>query len=463
MRILLALSASLLLAACTDSPLDPDRIPSPVNAARQPQRLLTTSSVEIVDLGPGSAFGVNDRNEIVGFCDCLSGQRAALWRDGVLTELDDGGAVQSHAMAINVHGDIVGARYFSDFSPHAVLWTNGVPQDLPNATPDATYQFANGVNDDGTIVGVVGGTSRPHGAVWPRVGPPSLLPEPAGASFVYPMSIGNNGWVEGWTQMESGITRTLLWKGSDPSAEIVDLGQVGTKGQAGKGINDAGMVAGTLHDRAYRWQNGEYTMLGPAGSLSVGEAVNARGDVVGFIRNEGGNWTPTLWTADGRTVDLGFPPGANSGSAVDINNNGWIVGYAGTNGIFDRAVLWKVSADRDGDGVLDGDDNCPSVPNADQSDLDDDGAGDACDPPTPASIVDALQERVEALDPRLANPLSSKLDAAAKHIAAGRSAPAAGLLGAFKNQVNALVRRGEISSADAAALLARADAIIAML
>ena len=39
-----------------------------------------------------------------------------------------------------------------------------------------------------------------------------------------------------------------------------------------------------------------------------------------------------------------------------------------------------MSPDDDGDGVPDGDDNCPTTPNADQSDLDVDGLGDVCDP-----------------------------------------------------------------------------------
>jgi hypothetical protein len=45
-------------------------------------------------------------------------------------------------------------------------------------------------------------------------------------------------------------------------------------------------------------------------------------------------------------------------------------------------------ADSDGDGVLDGDDNCPETKNADQADSDSDGSGDACDPtPYPPEII----------------------------------------------------------------------------
>ena len=39
----------------------------------------------------------------------------------------------------------------------------------------------------------------------------------------------------------------------------------------------------------------------------------------------------------------------------------------------------RCNPDRDGDGVADGDDNCPSDSNSGQGDVDEDGVGDACD------------------------------------------------------------------------------------
>jgi hypothetical protein len=43
-------------------------------------------------------------------------------------------------------------------------------------------------------------------------------------------------------------------------------------------------------------------------------------------------------------------------------------------------LVYDAPPDRDADGVLDANDNCPTVPNADQRDTDGDGLGDACDP-----------------------------------------------------------------------------------
>ena len=48
----------------------------------------------------------------------------------------------------------------------------------------------------------------------------------------------------------------------------------------------------------------------------------------------------------------------------------------------DGAIIVVCAADADLDGVPDVFDNCPNDPNLDQSNVDGDDAGDACDPMT---------------------------------------------------------------------------------
>ena len=100
-----------------------------------------------------------------------------------------------------------------------------------------------------------------------------------------------------------------------------------------------------------------------------------------------GSSRATIWTADGTATDLNellpsdAPAGLVLGSAASVSESGAVVAQ-------DTAGGWWLlagggegpgDADADADGVDDAADNCPSVANADQADLDSDGAGDACD------------------------------------------------------------------------------------
>jgi NDP-sugar pyrophosphorylase family protein len=68
------------------------------------------------------------------------------------------------------------------------------------------------------------------------------------------------------------------------------------------------------------------------------------------------------------------------GSSVALAGDTAVIG-ADEGDLSGSAYVFSLLFDSDGDGVSDDVDNCPTVPNPDQSDSDGDGHGDACVPP----------------------------------------------------------------------------------
>ncbi len=116
-----------------------------------------------------------------------------------------------------------------------------------------------------------------------------------------------------------------------------------------------------------------YTLTGPVecGSFSLGP----QDTFVSFGSSSGISVGPSFFcTTTGVktfTSEAKFLP---RGEVMDpdLTNNVDVI-------IFEVLVVSPVT-DTDGDGVDDDADNCPNDANADQADIDDDGAGDACDP-----------------------------------------------------------------------------------
>ncbi len=94
------------------------------------------------------------------------------------------------------------------------------------------------------------------------------------------------------------------------------------------------------------------------------------------------------------------------GVTVGGNRYGWFVTNEFPFLAIDNSELSVTPPDTDGDGVADGVDNCPTNPNPDQEDGDDDGIGDACDTDNDNDGVDDEDDNC----PAVTNPSQSDVD-----------------------------------------------------
>jgi probable HAF family extracellular repeat protein len=154
---------------------------------------------------------------------------------------------------------------------------------------------------------------------------------------------GDNSTANGVNQLGHIVgdrdTHAFLWR----SGRITDLGDLGGGYSVATDVNNRDEVVrfstvagGAQH--AFLWRRGVMTDLGvlPGGDNSYAQAVNDRGEIVGWSATapENGSLHAFRWR-DGVMTDLGAPNGGQS-LALDISNQGEIVGESG--GV---AVRWR--------------------------------------------------------------------------------------------------------------------------
>jgi hypothetical protein len=182
---------------------------------------------------------------------------------------------------------------------------------------------ARGVNDAGVIVGdaATGGAGTAHrsAVVWFGRDQDPTAVEPAGAGDSTAFDINDDGWVVGVSD-QGGHQRGWVWKdGATTWIPEIDGGEI----KAELAINDEGTVVGGSGDRAFRWTiGGELVDLGPGEAVDI----NDDGDIVGFDGSADGNGA-VLWR-DGEKTDLNtrIADGWKLSIAEAINDDGWIAG-----------------------------------------------------------------------------------------------------------------------------------------
>lgn len=218
-----------------------------------------------------------------------------------------------------------------------------IPQ-APLGTPWLTFNTVD-VNDFGATIGWFGTGSSSwmsRGFRW-QSGAAVELVSPLGWN-AFPTAINAAGWVVGYSGFQIGVSPgAVMWDPQGTASFVADLRQAFD-------INASGQIVGFRPDasgvaRAFLYDQGVLTPLGTLDPQDKGDvyprAINDHGVVVGTSRF-GGREHAFRWTAATGMVelpDLGVSAFPFNVAALDVNDSGWIVGYA-PNGTSQATVVW---------------------------------------------------------------------------------------------------------------------------
>jgi hypothetical protein len=426
-----------------------------------------TPVYDVEDVTPHLPFRINASGEIAGarfvpqFATVPAVFRGGVWHD--LPPLM--GDPQGVLVGINAAGEAVGwssepstsfnhpcGRYRAVEGTTALAETSGLPANA----------FNRAINDDGVIVGC-------------RYDPP------APGSGCYPFY--DRAYVH-----RPGLGPEYLF---DPTPEPLQGGDsCAHDANAETAVGYRFRVDQNFQQRAFRYDIASGTLAfleTPTAFMDVAWAINEHGAIAGSGRHLAapfGGSQAFVWTTAGGIVDLGVAStGAFESAGRGINEAGDVVGSMTFPGAVLRAFLARGGSAYDLNHLV------PVVSGRVlQTGLDIDDAGrilvsGQLNPGTPsaqpmnliltprsaqqgsAGLIQAIQQLQAAgdLNGGNANALIVKVEGAIAKIASGDLAAATQKLEAFVNQVEAFVRAGKLTSAQAEPLLAAARWLIAEL
>ena len=341
----------VLAAVCCGTVLAPALAQRPAQARAGTQYQVSN----LPGLGGTSNGGnsINDQTWVSGYSRLPDRNRhAALWRNGVLSDLGTLGGPNSSVTwnVKNTAGIIVGISQTADPQLLGESWSSAAFYSTPN-----NVGYIN--------LGFVWQNNQMRG-----------LPNFPGGNNGFATGANNLGQVVGWA--ENGVHdpnccctqvlqfRPAMWTLGPPD-QIQDLPLIpGDSSGAATAINDNGQIVGIsgicdqavgrhTAKHAVLWENGTVTDIypdAPAPWWNTPTAINQRGDVVGFAGDpafvEGDILHAFLWTReDGirqlKPLQRRVPPHVDS-EAYGINEARQIVGISCDADFVDcRAVVWN--------------------------------------------------------------------------------------------------------------------------
>ena len=306
---------------------------------------------DVIPLGPWPdgrpylATKLNDRGQVIALHASSAPEWGIyLWTSGQWTELDppNNGRTR-YPEDMNNLGQIVGQIVRTDEPIETQLWDNGVWSEFQPFVPGASQVAVNAINDVGDYVGrsVVNGVEDK--ASWAFINGQAIRLEQRfpGERLTLDDSraINNRGVAIGQSVLSTtlgSISRAVRWV----NGEVNDLGTldptIELQRNGAAAINDQGMIVGTSNGRPFVWKEGVMSPLLLANEQISGVHaidINNQGFIVGAVATLGSPVRNVLWDLEGQAVLLDelleeHFPDSQERRVHEINNNGWIRGAA---------------------------------------------------------------------------------------------------------------------------------------
>ncbi len=258
--------------------------------------------------------GVNNSRQVTGYTTVNSNSifRAFRWDQGSVVNLGQLSSQNVNAWDINNSGEVVGTARSGNFFTYIWNGSMSIKHINPNASGPVAINNLSQYADGG---GVWEGPTKVHSL-------PSLTP----GYVVYTHAINDLATVVGDTFLTVG-SQPVYWKNNQIYRLLPNLTTEGTAYD----INNHNQIVGYYYpDRGFLWENGSVTQT------FAGRAIAINDNGVVLVNTTGSENTVAIWDSVNGLQNLNdLVPDLPLGfQAVDINDNGDIIGQVGRNSAY---------------------------------------------------------------------------------------------------------------------------------